>query len=225
MLSASYATFMPTAADAQNSRYIGDVMAVGFNFCPRGWIEAKGQLLPISENSALFSLYGTTYGGDGRSTFGIPEVRGRALIGFGQSVGLANYKWGGRSGAESFTAKVHNMPVHNHSGGTHTHARPDHGHTAALRAGASAATVESADGDSLATFPSGTFPYAVGQADGKNLSSDSVTLGEQPSSVSPDQSTNVTANTCNGAAKSFRDPYIAVLHCVCLTDCIYPSRS
>ena len=74
MLSASYATFMPTAADAQNSRYIGDVMAVGFNFCPRGWIEAKGQLLPISENSALFSLYGTTYGGDGRSTFGIPEV-------------------------------------------------------------------------------------------------------------------------------------------------------
>jgi microcystin-dependent protein len=64
-------------ASAGIEPYIGEIMWVGFTFCPRGWANADGQLLQISENTALFVLYGTTYGGDGRTTFGLPDLRGR----------------------------------------------------------------------------------------------------------------------------------------------------
>ncbi len=68
-------TSLATPAYAGNDPLIGELMLVGYNFCPRGWTEADGQLLPISSNPALFSLYGTTYGGDGRTTFGLPDLR------------------------------------------------------------------------------------------------------------------------------------------------------
>ncbi len=95
--------------------FIGDVMLVGFNFCPRGWIPANGQLLPIAQNTALFSLYGTLYGGDGRSTFGVPDLRGRVPVSFGQSPGLSNYVQGQKVGNETHTLTVPEMPSHNHT--------------------------------------------------------------------------------------------------------------
>ena len=73
-----------TPAQAGTDAYIGEVMLAGFTFCPRGTAEANGQLLAISQNSALFSLYGTTYGGDGRTTFALPDLRGRAPIHTGE---------------------------------------------------------------------------------------------------------------------------------------------
>lgn len=95
--------------------FIGEIMWVGYNFCPRGWTEADGQLLPISENSALFSLYGTTYGGDGRTTFALPDLRGRVSIHTGQGPGLSDYSLGQKSGLEVVTLTANEIPAHNHT--------------------------------------------------------------------------------------------------------------
>ncbi|MFT5654718.1 MAG: microcystin-dependent protein [Arenicella sp.] len=73
----------------------------GGNFAPRGWALCQGQLLSISQNTALFSLLGTTYGGDGRTTFGLPDLRGRVAVGVGSGPGLSTRGWGQRYGAES----------------------------------------------------------------------------------------------------------------------------
>jgi len=94
--------------------FIGQIQTFGFDFAPRGWAFCDGQLLPISENSALFSLLGTTYGGDGRTTFGLPDLRGRVPIHFGQGGGLTHRPLGSRGGAETTTLTVNQMPAHNH---------------------------------------------------------------------------------------------------------------
>ena len=80
--------------------FIGEIMQVGFNFAPRGWALCDGQLLSISSNSALFSLLGTTYGGDGRTTFGLPDLRGRVSLHPGTGPGLSTRRLGERAGAE-----------------------------------------------------------------------------------------------------------------------------
>jgi len=82
------------AAHAGPDEYLGEIITVGFNFCPRGTMEADGRLLPINENTALFSLLGTQYGGDGRTTFALPDLRGRTIIGAGQGPGLPDYRIG-----------------------------------------------------------------------------------------------------------------------------------
>ena len=89
-------------------------MWVGFNFCPRGWALAEGQLLSISSNSALFSLFGTIYGGDGRTTFALPDLRGRVPMSAGGGPGLTNRPMGQRLGTETETLTVQQMPSHNH---------------------------------------------------------------------------------------------------------------
>lgn len=82
------------SAYAGPEEHLGEIITVGFNFCPRGTLEADGRLLPISENTALFSLLGTMYGGDGRTTFALPDLRGRTIIGAGQGPDLPNYAVG-----------------------------------------------------------------------------------------------------------------------------------
>lgn len=94
--------------------FIGEIRIVGFGFAPNGWATCSGQLLAISQNQALFSLLGTTYGGDGRTTFQLPDLRGRAPIGFGQGPGLTSRSWGSRGGAEAHTLTSNEMPSHNH---------------------------------------------------------------------------------------------------------------
>ncbi|HWY83619.1 MAG TPA: tail fiber protein [Roseiarcus sp.] len=81
--------------------FVGQIIAVGFNFAPVGWALCQGQLLPISENATLFQLIGTTFGGDGQTTFGLPDLRGRAALGMGQGPGLGSYVLGQAAGAES----------------------------------------------------------------------------------------------------------------------------
>ena len=71
--------------------FLGEIRNFGFNFAPQGWAQCQGQLLSISQNSALFSLLGTMYGGDGRTTFGLPDLRGRTAISLGQGPGLSSY--------------------------------------------------------------------------------------------------------------------------------------
>ena len=90
--------------------FLAEIRIVGFNFAPRGWAFCSGQILPISQNQALYSLLGTTYGGDGRVTFALPELRGRTPIGVGNSVSL-----GQKRGTETETLTTAQIPLHSHN--------------------------------------------------------------------------------------------------------------
>lgn len=96
--------------------FLGEIIMFGGNFAPRGWALCDGQLLAISQNQALFAILGTTYGGDGRTTFGLPDLRGRSPLHEGQGPGLTPRTLGQRGGAEDTTLVVNNLPAHNHSG-------------------------------------------------------------------------------------------------------------
>ena len=94
--------------------YIGQILAVGFNFAPVNWALCDGALLPISEYSTLFNLIGTTYGGDGVTTFALPDLRGRTAIHQGTGPGLPTFVMGQAGGAESVTVTAAQTPGHNH---------------------------------------------------------------------------------------------------------------
>jgi microcystin-dependent protein len=95
--------------------FIGTIMAFGFNYPPVGWVPCNGSLLQIADYDALFSLIGTTYGGDGITTFGVPDLRGRSPLSMGQGPGLSNYVQGQLSGTESVTLVPSQMPLHTHT--------------------------------------------------------------------------------------------------------------
>lgn len=94
--------------------FIGSIILFAGNFAPRGWALCEGQLLPIAQNTALFSILGTTYGGNGTTTFALPDLRGRVPVGFGRGPGLTNVALGEMSGSETNTLLVSNLPPHNH---------------------------------------------------------------------------------------------------------------
>ncbi|TFL16832.1 phage tail protein [Jannaschia formosa] len=106
---------IPDRAAAQLDDYIGDIFPVAFTFCPRGSVEAGGQLMAIAMNTALFSLYGTTFGGDGRTTFGLPDLRGRTPIHAGTGPGLAPRQSGSEQGAVEQILTVGQIPNHSHA--------------------------------------------------------------------------------------------------------------
>jgi microcystin-dependent protein len=96
--------------------FIGEIRMFGGSFAPAGWAFCNGQLMPISENDALFTLLGTTYGGDGQETFGLPDLQGRMPIHFGQGPGISQtYQIGEAAGVESVTVSVNQLPTHNHA--------------------------------------------------------------------------------------------------------------
>jgi microcystin-dependent protein len=95
--------------------FVGQIELFGFNFAPRGWAFCNGQLLPISQNTALFSLLGTIYGGDGRTTFALPDLRGRCAVGEGTGPGLPNYRTGQTLGTVDVTLLQTQMPSHSHN--------------------------------------------------------------------------------------------------------------
>lgn len=117
--------------------FLGQIQPVGFNFAPRGWALCEGQILPINTNQSLYSLLGTTFGGDGRTSFALPDLRGRSMIGIGQGGGLANQVWGQKSGRENVTLTVNELPAHNH--------------TATVRLGAGVANSAAGSGNQLAS--------------------------------------------------------------------------
>lgn len=99
-----------------SSPYIGEIRMFAGNFPPNGWAMASGQLMPISQNDALFTLYGTMYGGDGQETFGIPNLCGRVPLHNGQGPGISqNYQQGEAAGVEQVTLTTQQIPVHNHA--------------------------------------------------------------------------------------------------------------
>jgi len=132
------------AAQAQTQPMLGEITPFAFNFCPRGWAAANGALLPIAQNTALFSLYGTTYGGDGRTNFRLPDLRGRVAVHAGQGPGLSRYQLGQSGGGERVTLTTNNLANHSHSFNGSS-AGPD---------------TRSINNATFATFPAGASAYA-----------------------------------------------------------------
>ena len=97
------------------SPFVAEIRIFGFNFAPTGWAMCDGQLMPISQNTALFSLLGTTYGGDGRSTFALPNLQGSAPMQQGQGAGLSLRDLGETGGEETVTVLQTEMPSHSHA--------------------------------------------------------------------------------------------------------------
>jgi len=184
--------------------FIGEIVMFAGNFAPRGWALCQGQLLAISSNSALFSILGTTYGGDGRTTFALPDLRGRIATQQGTGPGLAPVRLGERGGREDVTLTINELPNHNHLGVGLT--------------GTSTIPCSSDDGDSneaagrvLANAASGT-PYVSGTPDENLGSTGTVTIGGQ------------TGNTGNQRSFSIQNPYLGVNFIIALYG-TYPSRN
>ena len=134
--------------------YLAEIRMFGGNFAPRGWAFCQGQILSIAQNTALFSLLGTTYGGNGQTTFALPDFRSRTAIGTGQGPGLSSYTLGEQAGAESVTLAPGNVPAHAHTIGASTGPA-----TAGSPAGNVMATVQDANRNGLnlyATTPNAT---------------------------------------------------------------------
>ena len=114
---------LPAPAAAQDA-FLGEIRWVAFNFAPQGWAECNGQLLPIAQNTALFALVGTMYGGNGQTTFALPDMRGRVMMHVGQGPGLSNRDQGEVGGAEVRSLTVNEIPAHDHALGAHAHDIP-----------------------------------------------------------------------------------------------------
>src|SRR5258706_9599376 len=97
-----------------SNQFLAEIRVFPFNFPPKGWAFCDGQLMPISQNTALFSLLGTTYGGDGKSTFALPNLQGSVPLGAGQGPGLSLYDLGQQSGTDTITLLQSEMPLHTH---------------------------------------------------------------------------------------------------------------
>ncbi|MBU2940087.1 tail fiber protein [Lacinutrix sp. C3R15] len=113
-LSVCLCFFFVNTVNAQDA-YLGDIKLTAVYFVQSGWMECDGSLLPIAQNTALFSLLGTQYGGDGITTFALPDLRGRVPIGQGAGPGLPSYSQGNQGGLHTTTLVEANLPAHNHS--------------------------------------------------------------------------------------------------------------
>lgn len=192
---------LPSNVYAGSEPFIGDIMLFGGNFCPRGWASADGQLLAINQFDALFSLYGTNYGGDGRTTFGLPDLRGRIVVGEGQGVGLANRPLGSKSGSNNFVVTASNL-------GGHTHAA-----TTTSQFGASSAT-------GTTSAPAGLVLSDDAGDDIYNNAAPNVTMNA--ASISSTTSVDSTGGAASTTA--VQQPSLAITYCVALVG-IYPSRN
>ena len=137
--------------------FVGEIRMFAGNFAPRGWAFCDGQLLAVSQNDALFSLLGTIYGGDGRTTFGLPDMRGRLPIHAGTGPGLSPRRLGAKLGSENETLTVNQMPSHTHP----------------MRAATTAGTDNKPQGKMTAESPS--LDIYVEDSQTVNLSSEAIT--------------------------------------------------
>lgn len=182
--------------------YIGQIIMFGGNFSIRNFTMASGQLLAISQWSALFSLYGTMYGGDGRTTFGVPDFRGRVPMSFGQGPGLPNYVEGARSGVYESYLNISNLPAHNHSAG--------YAAAPSVATSSGDGTTDEPGGNILALATAGSMYSPPNTADGSlgGVNGGSIIVG----------------NTGSGTGFTNMQPYQVIGFQVCLQG-IFPSRN
>lgn len=194
------ASYIPLS-HAGSDPVIGDIMMFAGSFCPRGYADANGSLLAISQNNALFSLFGTIYGGDGRSTFGLPDLRGRVPVGEGNGPGLSNRPIGQKSGQQSVNININQMPVHSHAAIT----------TTTLQATNNSGTLSDPSNNILANDGSDDIYHP------NEVSSGQMALGAITST------TTLSASGGNTSIQS-EQAYTVIRYCVALVG-TYPSRN
>lgn len=198
----------PARPAAAQEVYLGQLILVGFNFCPRGFASADGQMLPINQNTALFSLLGTTYGGDGRTTFALPDLRGRVPVHIGSGPGLSPVTLGERAGAEQVTLTQQQIPSHTHPATSAA--------TATTRVQASSGTAATAD-------PAGNVLANTGRENIYNAGPAPTPLGPSAAETAVSVTTTVQP-TGGGQPFDNRQPFLGMLWCVA-TEGIYPPRN
>jgi microcystin-dependent protein len=190
-------------AQAQGSDpYIGQILYVGFNFAPVGWNFCDGSVLQITSNDALFALIGTTYGGDGQTTFALPDLQGRVPIHQGQSPGTSNYVIGQRAGAESVTLTTAQMPAHVHS--------------LSFKA-----PIPGTSAIATSAVPAGHALASTGRNLTYSSSAPNVSLG---GSVTLSSSTGFTGNSGGSQPFSIMPPYLTVT-CIISLFGVFPSQN
>lgn len=180
--------------------FIGEIKILGFNFAPRGYQTCSGQILSISTNTALFSLLGTYYGGNGQSTFGLPDLRGRMPIGQGQGPGLPDYTIGEVAGTPTVTILTSNMPAHVHT----------------LNAVSAKLMASSANADEVS--PGGNFPAVASSA---AYSGNGATPGIYTGGVQLSGNTDIAGS---GLPIGIMNPYLVINYSIA-TEGIFPSRN
>ncbi len=177
--------------------FIGSVTLFAGNFAPRGWMSCEGQLVSIAEYTAVFAILGTTYGGDGQTTFGLPDLRGRAVVSAGQGPGLSNYSLGQTGGVENTTLITLQMPAHSHV----VTMRVKPGSSSSASSPLPTNRVYAPDGG-------GNLAYAPAS---------NASMGSYPATL---------ATTVAGLGTAFesRSPYLAIMYIVCMEG-IFPSRN
>ncbi|WP_417353637.1 phage tail protein [Flavobacterium alkalisoli] len=190
-----------------NDWYLGEIKAFAFGFSPKGWAYCDGQILPIASYQALYSLLGTTYGGDGRTTFGLPDLRGRKIVHPGDGPGLDVINWGQEGGNYYTTLITNNLPSHTHpliNSIVHTSIAANSG------------------GSPINETSSGEFGFGTG-GQFPDMYSDGGTPSEIVANVN---STNNISLYNNGGNQSFisRAPYLGINQCIAMTG-LFPSRN
>lgn len=175
--------------------FVAEIRAFGFSFAPKGWAQCNGQILPINQNTALFALLGTTYGGDGRSTFALPNLQGNVAVSSGQATGGSTWYLGEQMGTTSVTLIQTEMPMHNH----------------VLMVSSTRATGTGAAGQQLAQGFKGTLSSAV-QAKMYSTGAASTQLNPQSLSVAG-----------GGQPHNNMMPYLAINFCIALQG-VFPQR-
>jgi microcystin-dependent protein len=185
--------------------YLSEIKLFAFNFPPKGWALCQGQLLPINQNQALFALLGTTYGGNGQTTFALPDLRGRAGMSMGQAGGLQNYPLGQQAGSETVTLTSVQLPAHTH----------------VINASQVTATLPCRNGVANQRGPSGNVPAIEASGVTATYSSAPPDASGGAAAIVPTLS---AANVGGGQPHSNMQPYTALNYCIALQG-IFPSQS
>lgn len=190
-----------------SSPFLGQIAIFGFNFAPRGWAFCNGQLLAISQNTALFSLLGTMYGGDGVTTFALPDLRGRAPMHMFQGAGLSNFNQGELVGTENASLLTSNLPAHTH----------------VMSLGTSAASMNVRNSAGNAQTPVGNIPAieAAGVTATYSSLAPDAAMGTAAISLS---GAPAAALTGNNVPFDIHQPSLVLNFCIALSG-IFPSRN
>jgi microcystin-dependent protein len=179
---------------------IAEIKMFAGSFAPRGWAFCQGQMLQISQNQALFALIGTTYGGDGRITFALPDYRGRAPIGMGRGTGLSLINRGAQGGSETTTLGMAQLPSHSHTASVSTLSG-----TIKCQSGGLSGSINTPSGNYNGIAPGGSKIYS--NTSGGSMAADALSI--TGGSVTVD-------NSGSGQPFSNQSPYIGMNFIICL---------
>ncbi|HXC06523.1 MAG TPA: tail fiber protein [Bacteroidia bacterium] len=194
--------------------FIGIIKLFGGNFAPTGWALCNGQLLPINQNAALFSILGTTFGGDGRTTFGLPDLRGRVPVGMGSGPGLPVITEGQLGGEANHSLLLTEMPAH-------THLATASG-SAGLKVSSGNSTQNAATAGASISTPGTTTGRTFNPTQGFNTATPDMTLNA--ASINMSSLSVANANTGGSQPHNNMQPYLGVNYIICLQG-VFPSRS